>query len=58
MRPGRRTASLLTAALLFGGATGCGEDGGTEGGNLDVSDEDVTSGLDPGEEPVIEEEDE
>lgn len=59
MRHPNLAVPLLTAALLFGGVTACSEGSGTEvEDGLDVEDEDITPGVDPGEEPVLEEEDE
>ena len=45
-------APFLAGALLLGGVAACGED---EQGGLDVEDQEITPGVDPGEEPVIDE---
>ena len=44
-------APVLAGVLLLGGATACGDDGS----GLEVEDREITPGVDPGEEPVIDE---
>ena len=59
MKHSRLAVPLLAGTLLLGGATACSEDEGAGvEDEFDVSEGDLTSGINPGEEPVIPDESE
>lgn len=54
MKHSRIAVPLLAGSLLLGGVAACSEDEGTGvEEEFDVSDEDITPGVNPGDEPVI-----
>ena len=55
MRHPKLSAPLLAGVLLLGGAAACSDEPTPAEQQLDVDDEDITKGVDPGaEEPVLE----